>query len=306
MNILILTEGGKNIGWGHITRCLSLLQAFDEKGVRPRFLVNADDSVNSIIKSFNGESMNWLKSKSVLSGLLENTDMAIVDSYLAKTQIYKMISRSVKVPVYIDDFNRLAYPPGVIINGSVHSKDLDYPRKKYHKYITGPRYQPLRREFWKVPPKKINKNVNKVLITFGGNNDSRLMKNISLRLGEKYEVNIIDTNKSKMSGREMLGMIIKSDLCITAGGQTTYELARCGTPAIGVCFADNQVYNLDKWSSIGTLAYAGWFNEPDIIDKICLLAESLDYKKRLKMSRQGRKYIDGQGARRIVGRLLSI
>ncbi len=31
MKVFIITEGGKNIGFGHINRCLSLYQAFEEK-----------------------------------------------------------------------------------------------------------------------------------------------------------------------------------------------------------------------------------------------------------------------------------
>ena len=30
--VIILTEGGKKVGFGHITRCISLYQAFEEKG----------------------------------------------------------------------------------------------------------------------------------------------------------------------------------------------------------------------------------------------------------------------------------
>jgi len=31
MKVFIITEGSKNTGFGHITRCLSLYQAFEEK-----------------------------------------------------------------------------------------------------------------------------------------------------------------------------------------------------------------------------------------------------------------------------------
>lgn len=31
MKVFILTEGGKDIGFGHITRCLSLYHAFEER-----------------------------------------------------------------------------------------------------------------------------------------------------------------------------------------------------------------------------------------------------------------------------------
>ena len=43
MKVFIITEGGKNIGFGHITRCLSLYQALKEK-VELEFIV--DRSMN--------------------------------------------------------------------------------------------------------------------------------------------------------------------------------------------------------------------------------------------------------------------
>jgi spore coat polysaccharide biosynthesis predicted glycosyltransferase SpsG len=30
MNVVILTEGGKNIGFGHVARCSSIYQAFEQ------------------------------------------------------------------------------------------------------------------------------------------------------------------------------------------------------------------------------------------------------------------------------------
>ena len=43
MKVFIITEGGRNISFGHITRCLSLYQAFKEK-IRLEFIV--DRSMN--------------------------------------------------------------------------------------------------------------------------------------------------------------------------------------------------------------------------------------------------------------------
>ena len=40
MKVFIITEGSKNIGFGHITRCISLYQAFEERGIIPEFIIN--------------------------------------------------------------------------------------------------------------------------------------------------------------------------------------------------------------------------------------------------------------------------
>ena len=50
MKVVIVTEGGKDIGFGHITRCISLYQAFEERGIIPEFIVSGDTTVASLLK----------------------------------------------------------------------------------------------------------------------------------------------------------------------------------------------------------------------------------------------------------------
>ena len=46
MRVYILTEGGKDFGYGHVARCSSIHQAFEYYNVSPKFIVNGDESVN--------------------------------------------------------------------------------------------------------------------------------------------------------------------------------------------------------------------------------------------------------------------
>jgi spore coat polysaccharide biosynthesis predicted glycosyltransferase SpsG len=39
ISVLILTEGGREAGFGHITRCTALYQAFEERGIFTEFIV---------------------------------------------------------------------------------------------------------------------------------------------------------------------------------------------------------------------------------------------------------------------------
>jgi len=47
MKVFIVTEGGKNIGFGHITRCISIYQALEKRGILPEFIVNSKDNVKN-------------------------------------------------------------------------------------------------------------------------------------------------------------------------------------------------------------------------------------------------------------------
>ena len=50
MNVIILTEGGKDYGFGHVARCSSIYQAFRKFNITPQFIVNGDKSIDAIFK----------------------------------------------------------------------------------------------------------------------------------------------------------------------------------------------------------------------------------------------------------------
>jgi len=109
MKVFILTEGGKDIGFGHITRCLSLYQAFEERGIRPKFIINGDNNSEYLLNGANYQLLNWIEKPGKIFELIKNADIAIIDSYLADISFYNTLSDLLKLPVYIDDNKRLDY-----------------------------------------------------------------------------------------------------------------------------------------------------------------------------------------------------
>ncbi|MBU1147277.1 MAG: UDP-2,4-diacetamido-2,4,6-trideoxy-beta-L-altropyranose hydrolase, partial [Candidatus Omnitrophica bacterium] len=103
-----------------------------------------------------------------------------------------------------------------------------------------------------------------------------------------------DANKMKK-------VMSESDIAISAGGQTLYELARIGVPAIGVCVADNQILNLKKWAETGFLRFAGRYDDSNLLSKIdYYLSKFRNRNARYVSSKDGRSRVDGKGADRIV------
>jgi spore coat polysaccharide biosynthesis predicted glycosyltransferase SpsG len=98
----------------------------------------------------------------------------------------------------------------------------------------------------------------------------------------------------------MVNFMLKADLCISGGGQTTYELARVGVPTIGICFAENQLNNLIYGQKEGYLEFAGWFDDKELLVRIEEFLMDLNYEKRVKMKKFGEKSVDGRGVRRLL------
>lgn len=306
MKILFLTEGGKKIGFGHITRCIALCEAFEEKGINPELLANGDSSILNLLKLKKFQRFDWVEDEERLFQDIDDSDFIIIDSYLAKKSLYDKISKMTDGRMLmVDDYNRINYPKGIVVNPSICEDKLNYSEKSDTIYLLGKDYIILRKEFWNVPEKKINKEVRNILITFGGMNLYVLAKKIVNFLKEKFDFNfyIVDTRNNKLSAKEMLNLMLKSDVCISGGGQTTYELARIGAPTIGVCLAENQLGNLMGLEKVEFLRIAGWFNDNDLFQKIKENIDGLDYKSRFKMSKTGKKYVDGKGVERILKKI---
>ncbi|UCB56935.1 MAG: UDP-2,4-diacetamido-2,4,6-trideoxy-beta-L-altropyranose hydrolase [Candidatus Omnitrophota bacterium] len=310
MKTLIITEGGNKLGFGHVTRCLSLYQAFEEKGISAGIIVGGDRSVKKALKRKKANIFNWLKEEKKLLSLAKDKDIVIIDSYLAPKALYEKLSSLLNggILVMIDDNKRINYPQGVVINPSIYAERLNYPQKEGLHYLLGKDYIILRREFRNIHKKKINKQLKNVLIALGGSNYSELSRRIIGYLKDKFDFNFyaVEPKKNMLSARAMIKLMRGTDTCISGGGQTTYELARCGVPAIGICLADNQLSNLKSWAALGFLEFAGWFNEKKLFENIEKALRALDYKKRLKMSEVGRDLVDGRGAQRSIEEILRI
>ena len=320
MKAAIITEGLQGTGYGHLTRCLSIYQAFEEKDNTPLYIANCDEVGKKFIPNVNLLQLNWIENTDGLVEHLKDFDIAVIDSYLATLEIYNKIYKTVKKIVCIDDYIRLDYPPGVIINGTIGAENLPYKKDDKHMYLLGIDYMPLRKEFWDIEiPQKHTNNVKNVLITFGGQDFRELTFPVLDFILSKYpglNYNVVkginkNNTQSKVYGnnvtfytslnaKEMLELILKCDLAITSAGQISYELNRVGLQSILIGVIENQKYNIEGWLENGYIHNKIWHNEVNIIDKIMRDFDiHIDIYER-KLRPQDSAIVDGQGARRLV------
>jgi len=326
MKVCILTEGGRDIGYGHITRCTSICQAFEELGIQSQLIVNGDETIEDLLKGKNYKVFNWLDDQQLLFEILDNANIVFIDSYLAEHDIYERISEQVKTAVYFDDDLRIDYPRGFVLNGAIFAEQLPYPKKEDVTNLLGTMYTPIRREFWDTPPKLIRREVEMLMVTFGGSDMCNVTPKVQKVLNKTYPylqkklivtrsfANMSEVKKLRDKNTELIyepdaielkEIMQECDIAISAGGQTLYELARVGVPTIGICIAQNQLQNLKGWSKSGFLEYIGWYNDKDIQSKlIAALEKTKSYNKRISCSKKTRELINGKGSRRICDTLL--
>ena len=235
--------------------------------------------------------MNWTKDVDSLINIIKQADVVVIDSYLADQNLYDILFDNVKLLVSIDDNKRLDYPDGVVVNGTVSAEEFGYPENNKIEYLLGTKYIPLRKSFQSLPSRVIKDEISKVLITLGSFGCKDLVLEILEILSNKYESikfnivveqtdmiidsfpNLVNENRinvvSKIDAGQMCNLMWESDICISAGGQTLYELAATGLPTIGICKAENQLSNLNGWQTKGFLEFVGWYNSNNLLNRIC-------------------------------------
>lgn len=323
MNVVILTEGGKDYGFGHVARCSSIFQAFQYFNVSPRFFVNGDDSVRSILLDIDFEVFDWTNDLS----LIFQADIVVIDSYHVDLQFYNKLSEKIPLVVYIDDNNRLKYPKGIVVNGTLDVSNINYSRRENIKYLVGNEFIPLRKDFWNVPKLKIKDFIETILIMMGGNDLRDLTPKILKLLNDNFpnvnkkviiadsfnnipKIESLENDTVKLiyspNSNEVVNAMSTVDLAVSASGQTLYELACIGVPTIAIGIIDNQKNNIKNWVNQGFVEYAGCWNDKNLLNVIlnkinCL--QDKNYRNNKKLL--GIQAVDGKGSLKIVKNILS-
>lgn len=342
-NIAFRVDAGPEIGIGHLMRCLALANVFPDESRIVFISKPMSSDVNNMENEGYTmipipEDINYEEEIEFVKKILKEyeIDIFIGDTYQVDCspdidQNYlSEVETIVKKTVMISPKVSLIISPDIIINGNVFATGLKYKRLNDHtKFLIGPKYTLLREEFQNMPDKEIKEEVNDILVTMGGSDPANLIPKVieAIKLMELKDLHVdivigpamnnideilelIREVKFKVSlifnATNMSELMLKADLAVSAGGGTLYELAVTGTPAIALLQVDNQIQVAEAMENEGTIINLGFGNRL----KIEKLADNIkelisDVEERKKMSRRGKKLIDGLGAKRCVDVILN-
>jgi UDP-2,4-diacetamido-2,4,6-trideoxy-beta-L-altropyranose hydrolase len=309
--LTILTEAGRNIGFGHYSRCKAILENLIPYDIKKEFLVNCIED-----KLFDSEIKNidWINKIESINPTEKNHVM-LIDSYLADEKIYSLLKSRFKKVIAIDDYNRIIYDVNLIINPNVCYKNIDYSNQKT-KIKGGKRYVILRKEFREISNKIINKEPNKILITLGGS-DYRNLLQLIVNLSHDFpelQWTIINPENKKLErlmpktillktidSKSMASLMLDSDIVISGCGQTLNELVSIGTPTIGICIDDDQVCNQNFYFENDFINHKNFWNESDLKTKLKIqINELLKYENRKEIFKNTRDLINKNGVINLI------
>ena len=332
----IRANASPSLGFGHIRRCLSLAEALLDRGAAVVFLVNPESNPHQWIPRGSAVAVETVAASeaATLSITCEHVGrlgMAalVVDSYDAGETALGSVQ--VPVVVLVDEPPLRSLPVRLMINSAANASCHPHLTKSGSRALLGPEYVLLRHEFASVHPRDVKHNVDRVLVTTGGGDErgfSLLMLSVARRTlpsaritviaGLYFPPAVVDALEAQSRSDVAIDLIrplhtvrdvmLRADIALTTGGQTTYELAATGTPACAVRAATNQTGNLTGLSSRGTLDWVGDVGDADVEVRLedSLRRLAADRFCREKMGHAGRATVDGQGAARVAKEVLGL
>lgn len=321
-----MTECGSRVGFGHITRCASIGQVFEKVGYRTELLFD-DKDLRTLGLPIKSKQTNWYDPSNELLTEIENAYAIIVDSYIATEQQHARIAQLNSNIAIIDDWIRRPYDRGIVIDWTIGAEKYAYLNKSPEVlYLLGCEYCSVRPEF-NVPSKRTFASLpHSILVTFGGSDIRDLTVPILSLLQREFPdlhkhvivgagvqdhsfVDIMNDTHTTFhvdcDAVQIRDLMSNNDLAICAGGQTLYELASQGLPPLVIFVAENQKDDIREFSSIGFASYVGEWSDPEVLSKLsgCIKA-LMSPDARRSHSIAGRRYVDGQGTRRLVETLI--
>ncbi len=244
--IFLRCNGYKKIGMGHIYHCLTL--AYHLTGHDVTFILNEEyeDGINKIKESY--FPYRLIKNDADFYQLIETEqpDIIVNDCLDTTAEYIKNLKKRCPKVVTIEDLGTGAAEANVCINALYENN-----HGLSHVY-GGEKYICLREEFLISTPITVKKDVQNIIVMFGGTDPSNLTRKIydlalqsdgkiqfTFVTGIGYDAiaNGIISNEEKNivvlnNVKNICNYMEKADIAITSQGRTVYELATVGLPAI--------------------------------------------------------------------------
>lgn len=333
--IWIRADANETIGSGHVMRCLSIADALKRQGQQVCFLT-ADENAAGLLEA-RGQAFRVLHTDyrrmegelEALEELLAGGGFFLADSYFVTAAYLDRVRE--RLPVgYLDDMCRRDLAADLLIDYNIFAEARLYEGCKAAEFLLGPEYAPLRAEF-AGNACETRDRASRVLITTGGgdryNLAGQLLEKALAHPGTAcleyhvvsgaYNVHLAELKAlERRHGNlriysnvsDMCGLMRDSDIAVTAGGSTMYELSALGVPMVCFSFVDNQERIVEGFVERGLVGFGGNYllqgeaMAAEAAEAIALLAG--DRELRQTYSRRLRAVVDGRGAMRIARRIV--
>lgn len=340
-SLLVRADASTQIGTGHVMRCLALAQAWQDDGRAATFVSSEtlgqglekrlhDEAMDlHLLKAEPGSAQDAVQTAALAHGI--NAQWVVIDGYHFGTDYQQVIKDAGLRLLCIDDYGHAGeYVADIVLNQNCYAGEALYPTTNEEgDLLLGSRYVLLRRDFlrWRGWQRAIPEAGRCLLVTLGGSDPSNSTEKVLAALAniviENIETRVVIGGSNprqyeywRHPGRyspnihflqnvsDMPDLMAWSDLAVTAGGTTLWELTFMGLPALVGIAAENQVRSVTELADEGAIQSLGWYADitpSDLAD--CIATLMFDPQRRRSMSERGRSLIDGNGGLRVLKRM---
>lgn len=342
--IYFRADGNRKIGSGHVMRCKAIAHSLRNLGQECVFIA-ADNSMQDQVLAdkfkyicLNSKWQNLeLEIEKLTAIINKNEPQAMVlDSYFVNEKYIKGLSQNTRV-IYIDDYKNCFASCSMVINYSFYCNKEAYTslyeaKNAKTKLLLGQQYTPLRAEFkCKRRVTEVKQVPEKILITTGGADEFNIAGTIVRLICTKFpQVQVIlvagslNANLAKLKMLEenntnldleitppnIAELMQKSDIAISAGGTTLYELCACGVPTICFSLADNQKEGVKWLHEHGFMISIGDARDSveEFFNRLSLAFNKLfnSYELRQQYKQRLTNLVDGLGSERIAKEIIKM
>ena len=366
--IVIRADANREIGTGHVMRCLSIAAALKKLGHQVCFLTADQGAVPLLLAKgqayrvldsdyrdlegelailerlfseqrpkgcFTGPGEYFRESEPCRESLFPqgdsgcgkngpSLDFFLADSYFVTAEYFRKVREWMPVGC-LDDKCLSGFPLDLWINYNIFAEASLYPDTGAE-LLLGTEYAPLREEFAGISY-KIREKASRVLVTTGGSDryglagrfvekalaDARTAALEYCIVSGVYNVHLEELRalerrhpnvEIRCNVPDMQRLMQDSDMAVTAGGSTMYELSAVGVPMACFSFVDNQERIVEGFTRRGLVCFGGnYLTQGEAmlegaVEGIARLAA--DAGLRAEYSGKLRNLVDGQGAMRIA------
>jgi spore coat polysaccharide biosynthesis predicted glycosyltransferase SpsG len=246
LTVMFRCDAGADHGLGHLSRCVAIADAAAARGAATRFYVHADDALRSFAGAHEWHAMPW---DTGLAGDLEHMqrelehtpDSVVVVDNKRVGGDYVPALRTLRAVAQIVDGDPRESAADIVINNHPGAEAFAGPGR-----LLGPAYNTVRPGYFDAARKP---DRNAILVTLGGEDPGDHATWVLRHLGDLFAGRPVivvvgpahpDPASVEQAARAVPGAEIfraprnlvpfaeRSDIAISAGGTTCYELAAAG------------------------------------------------------------------------------
>jgi UDP-2,4-diacetamido-2,4,6-trideoxy-beta-L-altropyranose hydrolase len=340
--LILRADASQQTGLGHVMRCLSVAQAWQEAGGRCLCLTccmgaAAQDRLHAagVAVEFSDAAAgsDADAAELVRSARQQGAAWVVVDGYHFGADYQQAIKDAGLKLLFADDYGHAGrYSADLVLSQQLRASEIPFENRDANtQLLLGPRYFGLRREFqgWRDFKREVPDVARKVLVTMGGSDPD----NVSLQVLQALravdvnglEVTVVvggsnphgpslvqeamawgDSLRLESNTRRMPDLMAWADVAVSAGGGTCYELAFLQTPMFLITIAMNQERTCQVLADQGMAIHGGWFNVLDSAHLTASLRQLiLNRELRNSLAQRAHTLLDGKGAHRVVQTMIA-